>query len=57
MKISARNQLQGTVTEVNKGAVNSEVVIALAGGATVVAILRTRARRNSACKRMRAQLQ
>jgi len=39
MKISARNQLQGTVTEVNKGAVNSEVAIALAGGATVVAII------------------
>jgi len=38
-KFSARNRLQGTVSAVNKGAVNSEVVITLAGGAQVVAII------------------
>ena len=39
MKISARNVLAGTVKNVMKGAVNAEVVIALAGGETVVAII------------------
>lgn len=37
MKISARNQLSGTVTALRQGSVNTEVDIALAGGATVVA--------------------
>ena len=36
-KISARNQLSGTVTEIKQGAVNSEIDIALAGGEKVVA--------------------
>lgn len=31
-RLSARNQLQGTVTKVKRGAVNSEVDIALSGG-------------------------
>ncbi|MBV8630331.1 MAG: TOBE domain-containing protein [Silvibacterium sp.] len=39
MKISARNVLSGTVRSVTKGAVNAEVVIALAGGEMVVAII------------------
>jgi molybdopterin-binding protein len=39
MKISARNQLQGTVTQISKGAVNSEVAIALPGGTALVAII------------------
>jgi molybdate transport system regulatory protein len=39
MRISARNLLQGTVKNVNKGAVNSEVVIDLAGGESMVAII------------------
>jgi len=38
-KFSARNRLQGTVARVHTGAVNSEVVIQLAGGAQVVAII------------------
>jgi molybdate transport system regulatory protein len=38
-RLSARNQLQGTVTRVMRGAVNSEVVIALAGGASVAATI------------------
>ena len=36
-KISARNLLNGTVAEVEDGAVNSEVTIELAGGSKVVA--------------------
>lgn len=36
-RISARNQLKGTVSRVQKGAVNSEVVIELAGGDSVTA--------------------
>ncbi|WAR43980.1 TOBE domain-containing protein [Methylomonas rapida] len=36
-KISARNQLPGTVTEVKPGAVNSEIDIELAGGDKVAA--------------------
>ena len=39
MKISARNVLAGTVRNVTKGAVNAEVVLALEGGDTVVAII------------------
>jgi molybdopterin-binding protein len=42
MKISARNVLQGTVKSVNHGAVNSEVVIDLPGGAEVVSIITKR---------------
>lgn len=36
-KLSARNQLQGTVTEVKPGAVNAEIDIELSGGELVVA--------------------
>jgi molybdopterin-binding protein len=39
MKISARNVLQGVVKSVNHGAVNSEVVIELPGGAEIVSII------------------
>ena len=39
MKISARNVLKGKVKSVNHGAVNSEVVVDLAGGDEVVAII------------------
>jgi len=39
MKISARNILKGRVKSVAPGAVNSEVVIELPGGAEVVAII------------------
>jgi molybdate transport system regulatory protein len=39
MKISARNTLAGSVSKVTKGAVNSEVELALEGGDKVVAII------------------
>ncbi|HEV8503413.1 MAG TPA: TOBE domain-containing protein [Casimicrobiaceae bacterium] len=38
MKISARNQLAGTVASVSTGAINSEVVIDV-GGVQVVAVI------------------
>lgn len=39
MKISARNLLKGKVKSVKAGAVNSEVIVELAGGAEVVSII------------------
>lgn len=38
-KFSARNRLKGTVSRVQKGAVNTEVVIGLPGGGAVAAII------------------
>jgi molybdate transport system regulatory protein len=39
MKLSARNQLAGTVSRIQPGAVNTEVVIALGGGNSIAAII------------------
>jgi molybdopterin-binding protein len=39
MKISARNVLKGKVKKITPGAVNSEVVLELAGGTTVVSVI------------------
>jgi len=39
MKISARNVLSGTVRNVTPGAINSEVTIEIAGGATIVSVI------------------
>jgi len=39
MKISARNVLKGKVKKVTRGAVNSEVLLELTGGATVVSVI------------------
>ena len=39
MKLSARNQLAGTVKSVTHGAVNSEVVLELPGGVEIVAVV------------------
>lgn len=39
MKLSARNVLKGKVINITPGAVNTEVVIELAGGAKIVSII------------------
>lgn len=39
VKLSARNVIQGTVKKVTPGAVNSEVVVEIAGGIEVVSII------------------
>lgn len=39
MKLSARNQLKGKIVNLNPGAVNTEVVIELPGGAQVVSMI------------------
>jgi len=39
MKISARNQLKGTVKKITVGAVNSEVLLELPGGAIISSII------------------
>jgi molybdopterin-binding protein len=39
MKLSARNVLKGKVKSVNVGPVNAEVVIEMAGGVQIVAII------------------
>ena len=39
MKISARNVLQGKVTKMTVGAVNTEVIIELADGVQIVSII------------------
>ncbi len=39
MKTSARNLLKGKVKKVTKGAVNTEVVVEVSGGAKVVSII------------------
>ena len=46
MKISARNQLAGTVKTVTEGAVMAEVVVEVAGGHEVVAAITAESARN-----------
>jgi len=41
MKISARNQIAGTVKMIKKGPVSTEVVIAIAGGNEIVSSITT----------------
>lgn len=38
-RVSARNQLKGAVSRIQKGAVNSEVVIELAGGDSIISTI------------------
>jgi molybdopterin-binding protein len=39
MRLSARNKLAGTITAIDKGAVNATVQIDLGGGTTVTAMI------------------
>jgi len=39
VKVSARNQLKGTITRITPGAVNSEIVIELPGGVEIVSVI------------------
>jgi molybdopterin-binding protein len=39
MKISARNQLKGKVKEITEGSINSEVIIELASGVEIAAMI------------------
>lgn len=39
MQISARNSLKGTIKSIETGAVNSQIIVELAGGAEVVSII------------------
>jgi len=39
MKTSARNLLKGKIKQLNDGAVNTEVVVEVAGGAEIVSII------------------
>ena len=39
MKLSARNILKGKVVQIVKGAINSEVILELPGGARIVSII------------------
>jgi molybdopterin-binding protein len=39
MKISARNVLEGKIKRIEPGAVNTEVVVELSGGAEVVSVI------------------
>ena len=41
MKISARNQIPGTVKMIKKGPVSTEVIIAVAGGNEIVSSITT----------------
>lgn len=39
MKISARNVIRGTIKKIIPGAVNSEIVIEVAGGVEIVSVI------------------
>jgi molybdopterin-binding protein len=51
MRLSARNQLAGTVVSVRKGVVTAEVVVRLAGGAEVVSVITLESAKRFALKK------
>jgi molybdopterin-binding protein len=51
MRISARNILKGKVRKVVPGAVNSEIVIELPGGAEIVSIITKNSTKNLGIKK------
>ena len=50
MKLSARNQFKGKVKSVTHGAVNSEVILELPGGTTLVSVISRTAAENLGLK-------
>jgi len=50
MNVSARNQLEGTISAVNPGPVSTEVVMDLAGGDKLVAVVTTGSAQNLGLK-------
>ncbi len=50
MKLSARNILKGTVAGVKKGAVNTEVILTLKGGASIASVITNTSADNLALK-------
>lgn len=46
MKLSARNVLKGKIKKVTPGAVNSEIILELPGGAEVVSIITMESMKN-----------
>jgi molybdate transport system regulatory protein len=50
MRISARNVLKGTVTKIEKGAVNSEVTIRLPNGTEIVSVITNHSAENLALR-------
>jgi len=46
MKLSTRNQLRGTVSSINEGAINAEVVLSLPGGTQIVSVITNGAIKN-----------
>jgi len=51
MKISARNILKGKVKQVKAGAVNTEVIVELPGGAEIVSIITKESAQNLKLKK------
>jgi len=50
MKISARNQLKGSITRIVHGPVGAEVTVAIAGGAEIVSVITESSARDLALK-------
>ncbi len=50
MRLSARNQLQGTVVSVKEGAVMAEVLVQLPGGQEIVSVITVGSARNLGLK-------
>ncbi len=48
VRLSARNQLAGTITRITPGAVNTEVVLEIAGGGSIAAIVTNESAKNLA---------
>jgi len=46
MKLSTRNQLKGTISSINEGAINAEVILTLPGGTKIVSVVTNGAVKN-----------